>query len=117
MKHSRIEPEAGECPEGYEYVRGHWENRKSYVRPFCRRIPKKRIKLKVDMRYPGNTTVTASARQGWHGASVSETVPTESLFNGEDGKVLEKILDSDWKDLNEMKFITEKPIKEKGKLE
>jgi len=35
----RIDPENGNCPEGYEYVRGHRESSGKYVRPFCRRKP------------------------------------------------------------------------------
>ena len=113
MRFGRTKPESGysypsgHCPEGYEYVHGYRDGKK-YVRPFCRKIPKKRVKLSVDVRYPGNTKVKVSARQGWHGGSVSETVPTESLFNGEDGKELREVLDSDWKDLKEMKVLTEK---------
>lgn len=116
MKPNRMEPESGHCPEGYEYVHGYKENRRSYVRPFCRKIPKKRIKLKVDIRYPGKTTVSASMRQGWHGNSISETVPTEALFSGEDGKELEKLMDADWKDSTNIKFIPNKLDEKKRKL-
>lgn len=110
LRLNRIDPERDQCPEGYEYVHGHKERNGKYVRSFCRKIPRKRIRLSVDIRYPGNTSAKLSARQGLHGTSFTQEVPTESLFAGEDGKKMRQLLDSDWKDSNELKALS-------GKLE
>ena len=60
----------------------------------------------VDMKYPGNTTVKASVRQGFQRESESVTVPTESLFKTEGGKELQDMLSENWKGKNgKMKMI------------
>ena len=51
----------------------------------------------IDMKYPGDTTVKASVRQGFRHESESVTVPTESLFNGENGKQLQDMMSENWK--------------------
>ena len=92
----KIEPNGRMCPEGYEYVHGH-DEKGIHVRSYCRKISKKRIKFMIDMKYPGNTTVKASVRQGFQYESESVTVPTESLFNGENGKQLQDMMSENWK--------------------
>jgi hypothetical protein len=92
----KIEPTGlHQCPEGYEYVNGH-EEKGIHVRPYCRKISKKRIKMKFDMRYPGNTTITASVREGFKRESASYNVPTDSLFVDEKGKQLQDIMNEQW---------------------
>jgi hypothetical protein len=91
----KIEPTGMRCPEGYEYVHGH-DEKGIHVRAYCRKISMKRIKVKFDMRYPGNTTVKASVREGFRHESGSYTVPTDSLFGGEEGKQLQDALTDKW---------------------
>ncbi len=94
----KIEPIGTSCPEGYEYVHGH-DEKGIHVRPYCRKIrmmSRKRIKMKFDMRYPGNTTIKASVREGFRHASASATVPTDSLFTGEQGKQLQDMMGDKW---------------------
>ena len=96
----KIEPIGISCPDGYEYVHGHNE-KGIHVRSYCRKISKKRIKVMVDMKYPGNTTVKASIGQGFRHESESVTVPTESLFgNGDIGKELQDRMSQNWKGKN-----------------
>ncbi len=77
----KIEPaHVGECPEGYEYIRGYHEKSGIYVRPFCRKIRKTVVKIKAKIDYPGDTRMTASVRQGLKYSHVSETIPTEDFL-------------------------------------
>ena len=85
----------GCCPEGYEYVHGH-DEKGIHVRPYCRNISSKRIKMMFDMRYPGNTTIKASVREGFRRETGSLTIPTGSLFTGEQGKQLRDMLNDNW---------------------
>lgn len=108
---NRIEPDRNDkCPVGYEYVHGHREHSGKYVRDFCRKIPPKRIKLNFDMKYPGETKVKVSARQGIHGFSESMNVDTEELLDqmGEQGKDMRKFMASDWKKGNEFGKLEDK---------
>ena len=38
MSLRRVEPINGQCPDGFEYVRGHSEKSGTRVREFCRKI-------------------------------------------------------------------------------
>lgn len=44
MSLRRVEPINGQCPDGFEYVRGHSEKSGTRVREFCRKIPEYRLK-------------------------------------------------------------------------
>ncbi len=88
----------GRCPEGYEYVHGYKDRTGTYVRPFCRKITRKRLNIKMSIDYPGNTKIKFSAKEGFHGKSGKISVPTESLFTGDNGKQLEDLLGQDWKE-------------------
>lgn len=108
MSLRRVEPENGTCPDGYEFVHGHKEKSGVYVRDFCRKISKKRIKMSIDMKYPGKTNLKISGRQGIHGARFSQTVDTESLFKGEEGEKFKSIMNADWKDSKQLDFLDDK---------
>lgn len=114
LRLNRMEPEGDKCPEGYEYVHGHRETSGKYVRSFCRKIPKKRIKVSLDMKYPGNTDMKLSARQGIHRASVHENISTESLFSGESGEKIKQFMKSDWKKMNDLESLADRRKKKDG---
>ena len=100
MSLRKIELINGKCPEGYEYVRGHIEHSGIRVREFCRKIPEKRIKMVMDMRYPGNTKIKISGGQGMKNhISETTTIPTEKFFSGD--KEFRNLLDMDWKNPDE----------------
>ncbi len=110
----RKEPDGDHCPEGFEYVHGHRESDGRYVRSFCRKIPKKRIKLVFDMKYPGNTTMKISGGQGIHRIREKETLPTENLFEGKPDMM--KFMNSDWTDTKEMDAFSDRINDRKKKL-
>ena len=72
----------GRCPEGYEFVHGYKDKSGTYVRPFCRKIRKVSVKLKMTMNYPGETVIKGSVRKGIHKDSATWKGSTEDIMNG-----------------------------------
>ena len=70
----------GECPEGYEYIRGYTDKYGTYTRPFCRKMRKTTVKMKMRMEYPGQTTIKASVRRGIHMEKVTWDSDTEDII-------------------------------------
>jgi hypothetical protein len=97
---NKIEPHGMYCPDGYVYVHGHTEGSGIYVKPFCRKLPQKRLKISMDMRYPGDTKIKATATQGLRHKHASFTVPTETILDeipgGDDS--FRELMKEDWND-------------------
>ena len=70
----------GKCPEGYEYIRGYTDKHGIYTRPFCRKMRKTKIKMNMTMEYPGQTTIKATVKQGFHSNKISWQSDTEDII-------------------------------------
>ena len=73
----------GEFPEGYEYIRGYTDKYGTYTRPFCRKMRKTTVKMKMKMQYPGQTTIKASIRRGIHMEKVAWDSDTEDIIKND----------------------------------
>ena len=73
-----MEANNGKCPDGFEYVSGY-KGKFGYVNPFCRKIKKTVVKVKIKMEYPGKTKISGVVRKGIHFQKVSGDFNTDDI--------------------------------------